>query len=78
MNVKMYGRAQGCKFCDRAKMICEMNALDLEFIDIDAAGIDGAALSEIVGQPVRQVPQIFVDGQYIGGCDKFEAFLKGE
>lgn len=78
MNVKMYGRAQGCKFCDRAKLICEMNGFELEFIDIEAQGLSAADLAEVVGIPVRTVPQIFVDEQYVGGCDKFEAFLKGE
>lgn len=78
MNVKMYGRSQGCKFCDRAKLICEMNGFELEFIDIEAHGLSAADLGEIVGTPVRTVPQIFVDEQYVGGCDQFEVFLKGE
>lgn len=78
MNVKMYGRSEGCKFCDRAKLICVMNELVLEFVDIDDQCLGAADLEKIVGTPVKTVPQIFVDGQYIGGCDKFEAFLKGE
>lgn len=78
MNVKMYGRTQGCKFCDRAKLICEMNGFELEFIDVEVNGLGAAELAEICGTPVRTVPQIFVDEKYIGGCDNFEAFLKGE
>lgn len=78
MKVKMYGRSKGCKFCDRAKLICETNGFELEFIDVDEAGLTGVELTEITGVPVRSVPQIFVDDAYVGGCDKFEAFLKGE
>ena len=77
MEVKIYGRSVGCKYCTRAKTICEMNGFDMEFIDMTDAGIDAAALSEICGVPVRTVPQIFVDGEYIGGCDQFELYLKG-
>ena len=75
MQVKMYGKTVGCKFCTRAKTICEMNDFELEFIDVEAEGISGAELSEIVGTRVQQIPQIFVDGVYVGGCDKFEELL---
>lgn len=77
MEVKIYGRSQGCKFCTRAKTICEMNDFDMEFIDLEVEGISGEQLAEICGTPVRTVPQIFVDGEYVGGCDNFEEFLQG-
>lgn len=78
MDVTIYGRSKGCKFCDRAKLICEMNEFNFNFIDIEAQGLSAEDLAEIVGTPVRTVPQIFVNEQYIGGCDNFESFLKGE
>lgn len=76
MKVLIYGRSQGCKYCDQAKLICNENGYDMEFIDVTEAGIDGAKLAEICGVPVRTVPQIFVDDAYIGGCDNFVEFLK--
>lgn len=78
MKVMIYGKTAGCKYCDRAKNICELNNFDVEFIDLVTAGIDGAQLSEICGTPVRTVPQIFVDDAYIGGCDRFEEFLQNQ
>ena len=78
MKVKIYGRSQGCKYCDRAKTICEMNSFDTEFIDVEKENIDAQKLQEITGTVVRTVPQIFVDDQYIGGCDSFEKLLKGK
>lgn len=77
MKVKIYGRREGCKYCTHAKTICELNDFEMEFIDLDEAGISAADLAEICGEPVRTVPQIFVDDQYIGGCDKFVHYLKG-
>lgn len=75
MKVKIYGRNSGCPYCDTAKSVCVDNGFDLEFIDLEEAGIDGAQLSEIVGTPVRKVPQIFVDDEYVGGCTEFIAHL---
>lgn len=77
-DVKIYGRSKGCKFCDTAKQICEMNGYNMEFIDVEEHGIDGVKLQQICGTPVRTVPQIFVNEKYIGGCDKFIEYLKGE
>lgn len=76
MEVKIYGRKSGCKWCDTAKEICEDNKIPMEFVDLEAEGIDGVALSEICGRPVRTVPQIFVDGEYVGGCTEFVAELQ--
>lgn len=76
MEVKIYGRKSGCKWCDTAKEICEENKIPMEFVDLEAEGIDGAALSEICGKPVRTVPQIFIDGEYVGGCTEFVAELQ--
>lgn len=79
MKVKIYGRTQGCKFCDQAKAICEANNFDMEFVDIEKEGLTGEALNEICGEPVRTVPQIFVDDKFIpGGATGFVKFLKGE
>lgn len=71
MKVTIYGRSQGCQFCDTAKQVCETNKFDYDFIDLDEAGIDAVQLSAIVGTPVRKVPQILVDDVYVGGCTEF-------
>lgn len=76
MNVKIYGRKSGCKWCDTAKEVCEKNDIPMEFIDLTEAGIDAGKLSELCGVPVRQVPQIFIDGDYVGGCTEFISELR--
>ncbi len=79
MKVKIYGRTQGCKYCDQAKAICESNGFDMEFIDIEKENLGIPELSELCGEPVRSVPQIFVDDKFIsGGATGFIKFLKGE
>lgn len=76
MKVEIYGRSEGCQYCTRAKNICEAKGYDMNFIDIDEIGYGMTELQDICGAPVRTIPQIFVDDTYIGGCDKFEEYLK--
>lgn len=76
MEVKIYGRLTGCPYCTNAKAVCEQNKFDMEFIDMVAAEMSKDDLSEIVGKPVSTVPQIFVDGVYVGGYTDFVAHLR--
>nr|WP_258548303.1 glutaredoxin domain-containing protein [Enterobacter hormaechei] len=45
-----------------------------EYIDIVSAGIDKEKLSDLVGKPVETIPQVFVNGEPIGGYTEFAAF----
>lgn len=66
-DVVLIGRA-GCSFCAKAKALLEAK---------------GWAYDEIPATPRRlratsgktSTPQIFVDGEYVGGADELEAFL---
>ena len=75
MQAVIYGRPN-CPYCDSAKALAGREGIDYTYIDIRAAGIDGEKLSEMLGRPVRTVPQILVDGEYVGGFTEFEAKLK--
>lgn len=70
MKIIIYGK-DNCSFCKRAvelsKQLESQGHGEYKYIDIVASGIDAAALGELVGKPVRTVPQIFVDGRSIGG-----------
>lgn len=71
MKVKMYGKTE-CPNCDKAKTLIKMKSgIELEYINIEEAGIDAAKLAEICGRPVRQVPQIFVNDEYVGSLNEF-------
>ncbi|HGH5398726.1 TPA: GrxA family glutaredoxin [Raoultella planticola] len=74
MKITIYGK-DDCSFCKRAvelakQLVDGQNIDSYEYVDIIAAGIDAAGLAEIVGKPVRTVPQIFVDGKSIGGYNE--------
>ena len=63
MSVKVYGK-QGCSFCEKAKTLCELYELEYEYIDCT---FDEEALDFLIESGFRTVPQVFIDGEYVGG-----------
>ncbi|MDH0489655.1 GrxA family glutaredoxin [Klebsiella michiganensis] len=78
MKIIIYGK-DSCPYCKRAvelaKQLKSQGHGDYEYIDIVEAGIDAAALGELVGKQVRTVPQIFVEGEPIGGYTELAALM---
>ncbi|BDH44020.1 glutaredoxin 3 [Salmonella enterica subsp. enterica serovar Choleraesuis] len=68
--IEIYTKAT-CPFCHRAKALLESKGA--EFIELP---IDGNAekREEMIKRSDRTtVPQVFIDGQHIGGCDDLYA-----
>lgn len=74
--VEMYTK-MGCPFCIRAKSLLKKKGV--EIIDIPAA-MNKERRAEMNERSGRNTfPQIFIDGQHIGGCDDLFALEnKGE
>ncbi|MDA9275939.1 glutaredoxin family protein [Acidimicrobiia bacterium] len=65
MNIEIYTK-DFCIWCDRAKALLESK--DLKFTEIDIS--NDVARSEFysnVGEGVKTVPQVFIEGKRIGG-----------
>lgn len=69
--VTIYTRAM-CPYCTRALALLKDKGVDFEQID---AGLDAAKRKEMIQRSGggRTYPQIFVDGEPIGGCDEMMA-----
>ena len=69
--VELYTKSW-CPFCQRAKALLDGKNVRYTEYDVEA---DPARLSEMVerSQGGRTVPQIFIDGRYIGGSDDLHA-----
>ncbi len=74
MKVTIYGR-ENCKYCTLAKELVVARELELEYIDFVKQGMTKADLIELVGKEISTVPQIFVDGQYVGGYTDLASLL---
>ena len=61
-----------CGFCHRAKGL--LNGKNVEFEDIDVM-MDRVRKAEMVERAGGRtsVPQIFIDGEHVGGCDELYA-----
>jgi ribonucleoside-diphosphate reductase alpha chain len=71
----VYGKP-GCPYCESAKRLLEAKGMDYEYIDLVEAGKTAA---EVTGRPdVRTVPQIYVEGKYVGGFTDLQAYFKDQ
>ncbi|MFB4362696.1 glutaredoxin 3 [Pantoea sp. BS_8] len=69
-NVEIYTKPT-CPYCHRAKALLNEKGAAFQEIPIDE---DMAKREEMIKRSGRTtVPQIFIDGQHIGGCDDLMA-----
>lgn len=73
--VEIYTKAS-CGFCVRAKRMLDMKKIDYREIAVDRGG---PPKEEMVQRASGRstVPQIFIDGRHIGGCDDLMALEYG-
>lgn len=60
-----------CPYCVRAKQLFKQKGLEWTEIDVSRDANERLALMERTKQ--RTVPQIFINGQHVGGCDDLYA-----
>jgi len=65
----------GCPFCAKAKAMLTENGMGFEEIVL---GRDAAIRSVRAITGKETVPQVFIDGGYIGGSEELEAHLRGD
>lgn len=63
----------GCPHCVRAKKLLQEKGYSYEEIELGANGLSYSSLAAISGQGTT--PQIFIDGQRIGGADELEQYF---
>ena len=74
LNVTVLSRP-GCPFCVRAKGL--LNDADIDFEELVLNNnFSESSLRAMTG--ATSLPQVFVDGQLVGGSDELETFLNGE
>jgi glutaredoxin 3 len=65
-DVKIY-RTDFCPYCDRAERLFDQLGVDFEEIDVTDDPETREELADRTGK--KTVPQIFIDGESIGGYD---------
>ena len=65
--VEMYTKTT-CPYCIRAKMLLERKGVAVSEIAVDFGGEKKQEMVQRAGGRMT-VPQIFIDGRHVGGCD---------
>jgi glutaredoxin len=72
MNIEIYTK-NNCAFCIKAKELLKVKMLHFNEVSIEDNN-NKALLLELVPH-VKTVPQIFIDGEHIGGYNQLEAYF---
>ena len=72
--VTIFSKA-GCGHCTRAKSALSEAGLKYEEIELGKNGLSLSTLGNVTGK--HTTPQIYIDGNHIGGADDLEQWLKG-
>ncbi|MCE2782910.1 glutaredoxin family protein [Limnohabitans sp.] len=73
LKIVVYSKS-ACPQCDSAKMVLKTKSLAYEEIKIDGEA-ERMAFFEKCGTSVRQMPQIFINDQRVGGLAGLQAAL---
>ena len=66
MKTQIYGK-ENCPYCVKAKALLEQNDIEYEYVDIVATNLGKDGLSNICKKEIFTVPQIFLNGEHVGG-----------
>jgi glutaredoxin-like protein len=66
----------GCPHCARARSLLEQRGLKYEEIELGHGGVSYSSLAAISG--AGTTPQVYIEGERIGGADELEKWLNQE
>ena len=75
MKAKVYSTSK-CSWCDRVIIELTDKGIEVEKIDISGDKNLFKQMNEDAGKKVSSVPQVIIDGKYIGGYTDTERFIK--
>ena len=74
MEAKMYSTPR-CSWCERVAKILENKQVTVEKIDVSGSKELLKEMQKAAGEKVTTVPQVIIDGKYVGGYTEVERFL---
>ena len=74
MEAKMYSTPR-CSWSERVAKILENKQVTVEKIDVSGSKELIKEMQKAAGEKVTTVPQVIIDGKYVGGYTEVERFL---
>ena len=71
---QVYG-TETCGYCAKAKEELNLRGIPFDFINLNEIGKTAA---EVTARPVTTVPQIYIEGQYVGGYQEMMKYFDNE
>ena len=67
----VYGK-KNCPFCEMTKDELNLRGISFDYIDLEEVGKTAA---EVTGRKVKTVPQVYLEGEYVGGYEELMKYL---
>ena len=74
MEAKMYSTPR-CSWCDRVAKMLEEYEVIVEKIDVSGDKTLMKEMQKAAGKKVTTVPQVIIDGKFVGGYTEVERFI---
>jgi len=74
MEAKVYSTPR-CGWCDRVVKILEQKEITVDKIDVSQGKEFIKEMQEAAGDKVTTVPQVVINGEYVGGFTETERYL---
>ena len=74
MEAKMYSTPR-CGWCDRVAKMLEEYDVNVEKIDVSENKTLMKEMQKAAGKKITTVPQVIIDGNFIGGYTEVERFI---
>ena len=74
MKATVYGTPR-CSWCDRVSKMLGENEIEVEKIDVSESKENLKLMKAVAGKTTTTVPQVVIDGKFVGGYTEVERFI---
>jgi glutaredoxin 1 len=74
MKATVYGTPR-CSWCDRVSKMLDENEIEVEKIDVSESKENFKLMKNVAGKTTTTVPQVIIDGKFVGGYTEVERFI---
>ena len=74
MKAIVYGTSK-CSWCDKVANMLGDNEIEVEKIDVSESKENLKSMKNAAGKSVTTVPQVIIDGKFVGGYTEVERFI---
>ena len=74
MKATVYGTPK-CSWCNRVSKMLGENEIEVEKIDVSESKENFKLMKNVAGKTTTTVPQVIIDGKFVGGYTEVERFI---